>query len=243
MALIQKLSDWLYLDHGDLSHIKQAILDAAPLCRKCNKTVEGIELFEDWGTHIHVVLKCHGAQLYKCLPIEQLKAATSLPGYLESFRSEAVFAPATDLKSINAYLITRKDLFPRCVQCNKAVKKIELLPSNLLRFSCHNKQESKYISASILSSQDKIYEYLQNLKHLEVFKPATFDYSSVGISSISSCSLVSTSGFFVIASSGQMIGSSWNQPAKRAIPQPKKPPVLAPILPTQPVKRAITFDD
>lgn len=173
--------------------------------------------------------------------------------YIKSTISAEVARAAKDwpqsteksLGQINEYLSSRKDLFPKCLKCDKKVDTIKLVRRNTIRFVCHNSMHDEYIASTTLESQDKIYEYLSSLKDRQVFVQAPAVEHK--LSSISSMSIISWPQALETVTWSYAVspGQAGPPPVKRKVapPKPKKAPVFAPILPTQPAKRAITFDD
>ena len=171
---------------------------------------------------------------------------------------------------INKYLATRSDLLPSCNNCEKKVDMMEFITSNTLRFKCHSAVVDEYVSNDIVRNQDKMYDYLAALPERKVFKLtlqraalwAEYNYSHWRPQSSAKL------GDFAMALADQQVFSAQvsnyvngvsrhdgvhhvehasyqlHQPSYHPPAQPKpKQPKLAPLLPTDHVPRAITFDD
>ena len=173
----------------------------------------------------------------------------SMSRQVDNSISDAVVSKPTDyierdrptFKAVNEYLKTRRDLLPTCRECNKLIDSFEFVAPKNMTFYCHGSRVKEVIADSVLKNQEKMYEYLLALKDKEVFfalslEPDVYTMSyqtslSIETSSLSPYSLpIPGFGMSVL-------------PNKRPVAKPKAPTKLAPILPANRVKRAITFED
>ena len=160
--------------------------------------------------------------------------------YLDSFTpkirlSETDQLSSTmSLKSINDYLKTRSDLLPTCRRCEKKVDGFEMTAPGMIRFRCHNETSNEAIPQELLVNQDKLYDYLVSLKNHRVFSLHAPAAASWQLNTLATSSR-SPFEFDIVP--------FVKTPTRKQSIAPKTPPRLAPILPTKPAKRAITFDD
>jgi hypothetical protein len=163
-----------------------------------------------------------------------------------------ITSTAKGLRATNKYLATRKDIFPTCLTCKKPVEAIEFVSTRTFRIRCHERFADEYVADG---SQQGFYKLLAELKDREVFKPVEtpkpeLKKSLQMMEDSAMLTMISSSSYFPMAYSvrpAQIVSMrpiyTDNGQAARNLPMKPKPVEYAPMLPTEPAKRAITFED
>lgn len=224
MKSLHEINSWLTNERQDL----------LPTCRLCKKRVSSMQML----TPTKISFTCHGATCEDYIP--NASSQTAVYDYLSSLPDKKFFK--VPWVTANARLQelcgrpTDHPVLPICRRCGTRVESAEIVSAVNIRFRCHGEIYSLNIGPSrVLDSYESLAAYLDGLKDMRVFlapMPTMVDTDYIAPTTF--------------ASSAQVIFNTNNtnfHPKQKPIPQPKKPPSFAPTVSTEPVKRAITFED